>query len=305
MKTVILSFLLSLSFFLQANEVTQGFIKLSNEESLFVEYYQGDTNKEVYVMVNGLVYSTKRWRKVAKSLHAAGHSVLTYEFTGQNNSYVSSMEENDGKPEWLYDGLTLKKMAANLNEITKALKLKRFNLVGLSFGSSIASTYAMEYSEDIKNLVLMSPLVISLDRYDSQGRYFRLWLSGLELWGPVGQFWANYYYDQVYLWYYRNRPPRDHGFGVWEKDYYRAVFHQVKAVKDFDLRKLKFEKVFKDQKIHLLTASKEEPKYLEDQLKMKELWKKEIQGKHLHIKGAHHAIPDTAPKAATRYLLGL
>ena len=295
---IILIFIIpSISF----SNTFEGFVETKNGNDIFVKYQQADPGKETFVFVNGLVYEIERWEKITKQLKKKGFGVLLYEFEGQNRTFKRSMDLNNGKPEWIYKGLSLNYFAEQLNDIVENFQIERMNLIALSYGSSIAATFSKKYEEKVKKLVFMSPLVIPLENYDRQGRQFHQWLNNLEYFGPIGNFWSNYYYDLVYKWYYKEQPSsRHYDFGPWEKDYYRSVFHQVKAVRKFDLRKTlkKLTKV----KTYFLTASKEDPIYLPDQQKTWEMLPVNIKGSLIHIKGASHAIPDTTPKFTALYL---
>ena len=273
-----------------------GFVNTSNGSELYVQYTKAEPGKPTFVFNNGLVYEIERWSKVSQALTKLGYGVLHYEFEGQNRSYLQSMNNNNGHPNWLYKGIKLDDSAQQLKEILDYFNISNANIVGLSYGSTIAATFAKNHPEYIKNIVLMSPLIISLDRYDPQGKNFRLWLSTLDLWGPIGSYWSNYYYDMVYKWYYsKQSSTRNYDFGRWEKDYYKSVFQQVKSVNNFDLRKINFKDNLDGKKLHLITASKENKVYLPDQLSMWNIWPKEIKGSLVHIQGASHAIPDSAP----------
>lgn len=273
-----------------------GYVETTSGEKLYVEFQKAEKGKETFVFVNGLVYKTERWHQVSKDLAQKGYGIVHYDFEGQYRSYVKSMDEHEGYPDWLFYGMSLERSAQQLKEILETFKVERASVVGLSYGTTIAATFTKNYPEFVNNLVLMSPLVIPLDNYDPKGKAFRKWLDALDLWGPVGNYWSNFYYDLVYKWYYKDQGTlRNYDLGKWLDEYYKAVFHQVKAIRHYDLRKLGLEEVIDNKKIHLVTAGKEEQTYLPDQLKMWDLWSEEIKASHIHVQDAFHAIPDTTP----------
>jgi pimeloyl-ACP methyl ester carboxylesterase len=306
-KYFLLIVLFTFTSILNAKESARGHVVLKSGERIFVDYKAPRSSEHpVFVLVNGLIYETERWGAMAQQLSASGAGVLRYDFKGQHRTYVYAMEDNDGRPEYFEKGIKLSENAKDLKELLSILEInQRVQIVGLSYGASIAAEFARQFPSSVDNLIFMSPLVISLDKYDPQGLMLRNYLDSMNWWGPFGWYWSNYYYDQIYRSYFDQTPSsRNHHYGKYEEAFRESVFQQVKAVKDFDLRYYDYSRIFKDnQKVHLMVADKEEKKYLKDML---EVWKRtKNKGSLTYYENTYHAIPDTNPYVSGIVLLNI
>jgi pimeloyl-ACP methyl ester carboxylesterase len=153
----------------------------------------------------------------------------------------------------------------------------------------------------VENLILMAPLVVSLDHYDPMGAWIRWNLDAIRMWwGPRwGPSVYDYYYGLIFRSYLVDQqisvdriPPELSGIPAIYKE---SVFHQVRAVRDFDLRDYKFANV---EHVHLMLASKEDVPVFNDQLMAWEKWASSTRSTLVELDGADHAIPDSAPAIA-------
>ncbi len=295
---LILLSLLSLKSFAYSFE---GFVETSSGSEMFVKYQKAKPGFDTFVFINGLVYEVEKWEPVTKQLTEKGYGVLHYEFEGQYRTFQQSMDSHNGEPQWMSDGLTTMYLSIQLNDVLSFFNLKNIQLIAHSYGTSIATSYMIEHSSNIKNVVFMAPLVIPLENYHSQGQMLHTWFDYLELWGPIGSYWSNYYYDLIYKWYYQQQPSsRDYDFGEWEEKYYISVFHQVKAVKKYNLNVVL--ETLNNKKALFLTAENENETYLPDQqLAWKNLPANQ-RGSLVHIRDANHDIPQSSVQFLAKYL---
>lgn len=297
--------LLSLSFAANAATVSKGLVKIRQGHEVYTEYFAPAAGKPTVVLVNGLVYDLKRWDPYTEKLLEKGIGVIRYNFRGQSQTLLAEVEAKK-TPEFFEDGLNPEIFAQELAQTLKALGVEeKVTVVGLSYGGAIAAEFTQKYPKRVESLILMAPLVVSLDRYDAMGAWIRWNLDAIRFWwGPVwGPAAYDYYYDLIYRSYLvdqrisQDRIPKE--VAAIPEIYKESVFHQVRAVRDFDLRKYDFKK----SKVHLLVASEEEPLAYADQLRAWEAWDKDARASLIYIDKASHAIPDAAPAVAARLTL--
>jgi pimeloyl-ACP methyl ester carboxylesterase len=186
-------------------------------------------------------------------------------------------------------------------------------LVGLSYGASVAAEFAKAHGDLVADVTFVSPLVIPTDEYDAGGLALRESLETIRFWenspctiygafNPflcVGQdFWFDTFYKAIYQTYLDGRI-KDIPEGVEPATYKKAVFHLIRAVRDFDLR----EEIKGLRNVSMFVGSLEEKRLSIDQ---RRAWKNvpaNERGDFVVFKGAHHALPDEAPTALTEELL--
>jgi pimeloyl-ACP methyl ester carboxylesterase len=286
-------------------------LKLEDGTRVAVEIKRGTTD-DVFVLVNGLIYATDRWDEVATQLNAKGATVVRYALPGQPEN-LRLLKRNE-EPNYFAHGLDAKDMIENLRLVLKAAHITApVHLVGLSYGASVAAEFANAYPDAVADITFVSPLVISTDEYTTEGAAAREWLDSVRFWenspctiygalNPflcVGQdYWYDSFYKMIYQPYLDGRI-QDIPEGVDAATFKKAVFHLVRAARDFDLKK----EIQTLHNVSMYVASLEEKSLAADQ---KIAWKNVPQnerGEFVVFKGAHHALPDEAPKALAEELL--
>lgn len=108
-------------------------------------FYQidGDVSdgKEVIVILNGIMMSTKSWEPFVKNF-TAQHTLLRFDMFDQGQSAVQSNQYTQK--------IQVELLAALLNH----LEIKHANIVGISYGASIALQFAVQYPKMIKRMVV-------------------------------------------------------------------------------------------------------------------------------------------------------
>jgi pimeloyl-ACP methyl ester carboxylesterase len=240
-----------------------------------------------------------RWDPYVAELKKSGAGIVRYYFRGQSLSLLHESEHGKKTPEFFESGLSYNKMALELSGVLEALKVEgKVNVVGLSYGASIAAEFANSYPDRIDNLILMAPLVVSLDRYDPAGAWIHQNLDAIRFWwGPLwGPQAYDFYYNLIFRSYLVDQritpdkvPPE---LAEIPDMYKESVFHLVRAVRDFDLRNYDFSKV---ARVHLLVASDEDAPALADQYRSWDAWAEPVKGSLTFIQKSSHAIPDSVP----------
>lgn len=280
-------------FFTHPAFAKSGYVKLSDGHEVYVDHHSARRGKPTLVLVNGLVYHMDRWNEFAAPLKKEGFGILRYYFRGQMLTLRRELEQ--GTPEFFRTGLSPEAFAEELHGVLDALKIRKAIVVGLSYGAGIAAEFADRYPERVEQLIFQAPLVVPLDSYDPQGAWIQWNLDYLRLfWGPLwGPYVYDYYYNLIYRSYMNQRivperiPPEMQDI---PEEYKEAVFHQVRAMRDFDLRRYRFSEL--EGRVHMMLASEEEEPALKDQFRAWNGFDREAKGSLLYFAPSWHAIPD-------------
>jgi len=99
------------------------------------------SDKEIIILVNGIMMSTLSWEIFKESL-SENNTLIRFDMIDQGES--SKSETN----------YTLDLQVEVLNTLINELKLKKVNLVGISYGASVALKYSIKYPDTVKKLIL-------------------------------------------------------------------------------------------------------------------------------------------------------
>lgn len=276
----------------------QGFVPVKSGTEIYVEHYAPKGTQPTVVLVNGLVYNIHRWDPYTEELTRKGFGVVRYYFRGQLDSLLREVEIHK-TPKFFEGGFTYQDLASELNDVLNQLKITgKVSVVGLSYGGSIAAEFASSYPRRVDQLILMAPLVVSLDHYDPMGAWIRWNLDAVRFWwGPLwGPAAYDYYYDMIFRSFLvdqritsdRIPPEVAHIPDIYKE----TVFHQVRATRDFNLKTYDFAK---GPRVHLFLASEEDVPAFEDQLRAWEKFSGKKRGSLVYFEKSGHAIPDAAP----------
>ena len=265
----------------------------------------------VVVLLNGLIYDITRWNPMSEQLAKSGVTVIRLSFSAQPESLLLLNKEDT--PAFLKDGLELETLSDDVSQVLKHHGVKsKVTVVGLSYGGTVATTFAKLNPKRVKDLVLLSPLVIPLDRYDSAGQSLRTYLDTVRFWenAPCLTYgWFNpwlctatdYWYDTFYNHFYENylnvrvqRTPA----GIDAALYKKAVFHLVRATREYDLRN----EVRSLKNVHMVVSGSEEEKLKVDQLKAWSMIPAQERRSLAEFTGVVHALPDEAPSATAEWI---
>jgi pimeloyl-ACP methyl ester carboxylesterase len=283
-------------------------------ERIFAEISRGQTGHPAFVLLNGLIYDIHRWDKVTDELIARGETVVRYAYSGQPENL--RLLKKGEVPAYFNQGLSLEDLSNELDQVITQLRVgPRVQVVGLSYGSSVASEFAVRHPEKVESLILLAPLVVPPEAYDINGYWFRAWLNSIrssenspcDFYGVVNPYLCaskDYWFDTFYNYYYDNflndriaNVPTD----VDETMFKKAVFHLVRAARDFDLRSY----APRLKNVYLVEAGADEIVVRDDQ---ERAWKElPVEGRRslVVVRGAAHALPDTAPARTSEVLIGI
>ena len=282
-------------------------VKLKDGVERTVDFISGESEKPVVVLVNGLVYHYDRWDPVVEVLKGQGYPVLRYYFRGQHQTLVNELKQKGG-PTYAIDGITSEKMGDELAELLAVMKLtKPVVVVGLSYGAHVAAQFAERHPKQVLHLSFFAPLVKSLDKYDPQGAFLSWNLEQIKFWwGPVlGPTFYEYAYRVIYRGYLDQRVMpentplefRDH-----PHEYKEALFHLVRAARDFDLTKFKFAKLNPRSVSFFLAQEESAAVFKDQQLSANNLKARNLRSL-IYLPQSSHAIPDSQGGPAAQILV--
>lgn len=279
--------------FLQTIHAQETYLELPNGDTVYTKYSPPKKNKPIFVLINGLIYTADGWNESAEELINQGYGVLQYEFSGQNRSFSQTMESRGRGAKFLRE-LSLKGLAEELALILDFYNIgKKVNIVGLSYGSTIATEFTQRFPQRVNKLIYLAPLVITLEKYDPKGAMFQMWLDSLSLWGPFASMYADQLYDMIYANYFAGVEAKV-DYGPHTNQFRKALLQQVKSVRDFDLRSIDLPEGIE---VSLITADRETPNIYADQLKFWDNLQAASKGTRLHLENTDHAIPSSNPIA--------
>lgn len=115
----------------------------------------GPDDKPLVVLIHGFSVPDYVWQPTFKGLAEAGYRVLSYDLYGRGYS---------DRPDLLYDADFFQ---SQLGGLLASLGINEpVHLVGLSMGGPIAARYAHQHTENVKSLILISPVVVQPTNLD-------------------------------------------------------------------------------------------------------------------------------------------
>ena len=282
-------------------KIQKGFVTLSDGVDRYVEVSQPEPGKPWIVFTNGLVYDLERWAAMDTELRQAGFGIVHYYMRGQDWSLAREVEQFK-TPKFFAKGLQSKDFADELSGILEQLGIEeKVALVGLSYGAHVAASFAELYPDKVEQVIFLAPLVIPLEKYKPQGQWLDWNLAWVRtMWGP---YFYEYAYRQIYGSYLDKRVEDKVPAHVSHiaKEYKESLFHLIRVVRDFDLRDFKFNKLEKNS-VHFMVSTEEVEQTFNDQVQTFDKVAKSTQGSLIWFPEASHAIPDSEPRLAAKYL---
>jgi pimeloyl-ACP methyl ester carboxylesterase len=154
-------FVMMVSGFAFADTQTQkGFVKISKDRELFVDYVAPKAGQPTLIILNGLTYSTTDWDAFIAPLQKRGVGLLRYDMFGMGQTllkYAPTMAT-----------ISFDSQVQDLKKLLTVMDIKGpYNLVGLSYGGGIGLGFAKFFPEDVKNLIMMAPFTEQLAGMDT------------------------------------------------------------------------------------------------------------------------------------------
>lgn len=289
MKSLILSvFVLCAGLFVSMEslakaEETRGFVAISPQRELYVEYVPAEGGKPTVVLINGLTYSTRQWDNFVEPLLAKGIGVLRYDPFGMGKTLLKYAP--------ILASIPWQEQVSDLKALLTKLKIKGpYNLVGLSYGGGIAAGFAAAYPNQVKNLVMMAPFTRPLAGTDN-------WIKA-QIWATRQMFPFNkmsdddlydYYLHQIVYATYPQAEPI-----VLENPFkLEAIYRLVQGIRK--ARPIDLTDTIPAKALHLMIARQDQ--YINTSV-LEEYWDavpESARASLLYINGSEHKMVETVP----------
>lgn len=172
------------------DQAFQGFVAVSADKELYVDFMPAKPARPTVVLVNGLTYSTKQWQDYAEELNTRyGVGVLRYDMFGMGETLLKYAP--------MTDVIRWQDQVKDLRALIRKLKTSSpVHLVGLSYGGGIAVAFAAEYPKLVRSIIAMAPFT---EPVEDQDRWIRAQVTYTRLMNP----WNPYTDEEIYDYYLR------------------------------------------------------------------------------------------------------
>ena len=120
--------------------------RFANVNGTRIHYVIGGMGPAV-VLLHGYPYTWAEWRKLMPLLIDAGYTAIAPDLRGLGDSEKTN------------DGYSKNNVAEDIRQLIKALGLNKINLAGNDIGTMVAIAYALNYPEEVNQLVLTESLI--------------------------------------------------------------------------------------------------------------------------------------------------
>lgn len=271
-------------------KATTGFVKVSAERSLYVDYIKPAPGKPIAVLLNGLTYRTGSWDLFVDQLKGQGLGILRYDMFGQGKTLMKYAP--------IQDAISLESQVEDLGALLDALKINQpVHLIALSYGAAVGIPFTIAAPERVASLVLMAPFVAPLE---SQDQWIKLQIEQTRIMFPNNP--ASY--DELYDYFlkviiYQTYPLAEPI--VLENPYkLEAVYRLVQGARKFIAAE------YVDQlppgKTHLVIARRDQ--YVPNNIH-ESFWKKlpaAARASFITIDDCEHKIPEAFPNYSSDWI---
>lgn len=264
-------------------EAVRGFVAISAQKELFVDYVPAEGKNPTVILINGLTYSTRQWNNFTEALLAKGVGVLRYDPIGQGQTLLKYAP--------ILNVIPYQDQIKDLKTLLTKMKIKGpYNLVGLSYGGGIAAGFAAAYPNLVKNLVMMAPFTRPLDGTDN-------WIKA-QIWATRQIFPFNkmsdddlydYYLHQIVYATYPQAEPI-----VLENPFkLEATYRLVQGIRK--ARPIDYTNTIPPRALHLMIARQDQ--YINTSV-LDEYWDavpQDARASRLYINGSEHKMVEAVP----------
>lgn len=240
--------------------------------------------------VCGFTYKVENWDSFVAELEGNGFGILRYDMTGMGRTLLDGKLPVDYKISW-------KTQVTELAQLLTVLKIRKANILGLSYGGGIAIGFANAYPQFIDSIIIMAPFTEPLEGQDSSIRYQMAQFRAMNPWNKIGNddLYDLFLKQMVYTVYPAT------GQVVMDNPYtLEAMFRLVQGIR----KMIALEHIdnIPPKSIHLMVA-------LQDQFisptVFDNFWSKvpnNLKASRLNIWGSEHRIPEAVPAYAAGWV---
>lgn len=268
----------------------KGFVKISAERELFVDWTYAKANKPTVILINGLTYSTKQWDRFTEVLVEKGIGVLRYDPQGMGETLLKYAP--------ILENITYESQVDDLKALLKTLKInQKVNLVGLSYGGGIGIAFAAKYPDSVKSMIAMAPYTAPVATQDEWVRS-QVWLTRKTVpWNTATDeaLYEFYFRQLVYLTYPGVEPV------VLENPYkLEATFRMANGIRPLIAKSVVGK--LPAGSFHLIIAGSDQ--YIQREV-LEDFWKsvpENIRASKTIMNNVEHKIPEAAPQFSALYV---
>lgn len=285
----VLAMLVSFSAFAAVDSV-KGFVAISPQRSLYVDYVQPKAGMPTVVLLNGLTYTTTQWDRFVEPLVKKGVGVLRYDPYGMGQTLLKYAP--------VVAIIPIEDQIKDLESLLQTMNIKApYNLAGLSYGGGLAAGFVAAYPEQVNKLIMMAPFTRPLDGQDN-------WIKA-QIWVTRQMYPYNKYSDEdlydyflhqiVYATYPTAEPI------VLENPFkLEAVFRMAQGIRHFNTE------VVTDKipagSLHLMVSTKDQ--YIPAAV-LEDYWSKVPQASRasrLFVNGSEHKMVEAVPEFTSAWV---
>jgi len=292
MRSVVLLFCLLLLSSPAHAAVPEGSFLSIHGEQVFVRHKEAQPGAPTLVLLNGLTYSTQQWASFAAAIERLEPSfgIVLYDMRGMGKTLLQ------GNLPVNYS-ISLESQVAQLKEVMTALKLKKAQFVGLSYGGGVAIAFAKAHPKLVGRLFLMAPFTEALENQD---RLIRAQVSGNRLTFPFNPATDEELYDYFLRQFIYTTYPSSEPIVLENPFKLEAIFRMVQGIRLF-----KAAQIAKDmpaESVHLMVANQDQ--YISKAV-MDRFWQAvpmRARGSRIDISFTEHKIPEAIPNFAAAWI---
>lgn len=268
----------------------KGFVAISADKELYVDYIKAKKNNPTVVLLNGLTYSTRQWESFTVALTSFGIGVLRFDFDGMGETLLKYAPATQPYP--------VEQQAQDIKALLKKIKLSGpYNLIGLSYGGGVLAKYTELYPKDVAQMVMMAPFTEPLAEQDELIKKSVNWNQKIF---PFNSATEDELYDYflrqiMYMTYPAVEPI------ILENPYkLEAVFRLVQGIRKF--KAIDVVSSIPDRRLHLMIGLRDQ--YIKQNV-LDTYWDAtpiQSRASRLYIRDAEHKIPEAVPVFAAQWV---
>ncbi len=146
------------------SDVFRGFVHITSERKLFVDYKEAKDGHPTIIFLNGMTHETKDWKDLVAHLQEFDPDlgILLYDMYGMGQTLQAYNHRfNPFLTVFHRERILPHEQASDLEALIRKLRIKNFKLAGLSYGAGIAQEFLYQYGGEYGNpeVILIAPFV--------------------------------------------------------------------------------------------------------------------------------------------------
>lgn len=269
-----------------------GFVSISADRAVYVDYRRPAPGKPLVVLLNGLTYQVSSWDTFVNNLYSIdpGVGILRYDMMGQGKTLLKYAPITEPVP--------LADQVRDLGLLLDALQIYHpVHLVSLSYGGAVAIPFATQQPERVASVILMAPFVAPLTFLDS---WIRLQIHNTRLMFPTNPATDDELYDYFLRLIVFSTYPAYEPVVVENPYKLEATYRLVQGSRKFLAKD--YAHALPAGRVHLMVALQDQ--YIERPVHDR-FWEhvpQHARASRLYIDGSEHKIPEAIPSFSAKWV---